>query len=234
MRRALVIGVVVAGACGPTAFVPPPPSPQRVYGVSEVDERPEIVLTPPLHYPTGGSDGVVVVRVVIDSAGNPEPATTLIVQGSDSVLVAAARALVLKTLFRPGRVRGRVVQTLVEVPVEFSAASLPAITLHIAGDVYGETEVQERPHLTSGPPVTYPAPLLLSRISGRVVLEAVIDTTGRVEDGTLRVIESSDARFNQAAKDYARAARFTPGRIAGRAVRVRFEMPVEFKLPTRN
>ncbi|HYU89296.1 MAG TPA: energy transducer TonB [Gemmatimonadales bacterium] len=234
MRRALVIGVVVAGACGPTAFVPPPPSPQRVYGVSEVDERPEIVLTPPLHYPTGGSDGVVVVRVVIDSAGNPEPATTLIVQGSDSVLVAAARALVLKTLFRPGRVRGRVVQTLVEVPVEFSAASLPAITLHIAGDVYGETEVQERPHLTSGPPVTYPAPLLLSRISGRVVLEAVIDTAGRVEDGTLRVIESSDARFNQAAKDYARAARFTPGRIAGRAVRVRFEMPVEFKLPIRN
>jgi TonB family protein len=234
MRRAVVIGVVVAGACGPTAFAPPPPSPQRVYGVSEVDERPEIVLTPPLHYPTGGSDGVVVVRVVIDSAGNPEPATTLVVQGSDSVLVAAARALVLKTLFRPARVRGRVVQTLVEVPVEFSAASLPAITLHIAGDVYGEAEVQERPHLTSGPPVTYPAPLLLSRISGRVVLQAVIDTTGRVEDGTLRVIESSDARFNQAAKDYARAARFTPGRIAGRAVRVRFEMPVEFKLPTRN
>ena len=234
MRRAVVSGVVVAAACGPTAFVPPPPSPQRVYGVSEVDERPEIVLTPPLHYPTGGSDGVVVVRVVIDSAGNPEPATALVVQGSDSVLVAAARTLVLKTLFRPARVRGRVVQTLVEVPVEFSAASLPAITLHIAGDVYGEAEVQERPHLTSGPPVTYPAPLLLSRISGRVVLEAVIDTTGRVEDGTLRVIESSDARFNQAAKDYARAARFTPARIAGRAVRVRFEMPVEFKLPTRN
>jgi len=166
MRRAVVIGVVVAGACGPTAFVPPPPSPQRVYGVSEVDERPEIVLTPPLHYPTGGSDGVVVVRVVIDSAGNPEPATAVVVQGSDSVLVAAARTLVLKTLFRPARVRGRVVQTLVEVPVEFSVASLPAITLHIAGDVYGEAEVQERPHLTSGPPVSYPAPLLLSGSAG--------------------------------------------------------------------
>ncbi len=234
MRHAVLIGVVVAGACGPTVFVPPPPSPQRVYGMSEVDERPEIVLTPPLRYPAGGSDGVVVVRVVIDSAGNPEPATALVVQGSDSVLADAARALVLKTLFRPARVRGRVVQALVEVPVEFSAASLPAITLHIAGDVYGETEVQERPHLTSGPALTYPASLLLSRISGRVIIEAVIDTTGRVEDGTVRVIESSDARFNQAAKDYVRAARFTPGRIAGRAVRVRFEMPVEFKLPTRD
>ena len=155
-------------------------------------------------------------------------------QGSDSALVAAARTLVLKTLFRPARVRGRVVQALVEVPVEFSAASLPAVTLHISGDVYGEAEVQERPHLTARPALTYPAPLLFSRISGRVIIGAVIDTTGRVEDETVRVIESSDARFNQAAKDYVRAARFTPGRIAGRAVRVRFEMPVEFKLPTRN
>ncbi len=233
MRRVVLVGVAV-GACGPTAFVPPPPSPQRVYGASEVDERPEIVLTPPLRYPAGGSDGVVVVRVVIDSAGNPEPTTALVVQGSDSVLVAAARTLVLKTLFRPARVRGRVVQVLVEVPVKFSAASLPPITLHIAGDVYGEAEVQERPRLTSGPALTYPAPLLFSRISGRVIIDAVIDTTGRVEDGTVRVLESTDARFNQAAKDYVRAARFTPGRIAGRAVRVRFEMPVEFKLPTRN
>jgi TonB family protein len=234
MRHAVLIGVALAGACGPTAFVPPPPSPERVYGVSEVDERPEIVLTPPLHYPAGGIDGVVVVRVVIDSAGNPERATALVVQGSDSVLAAAARALVLQTLFRPARVRGRVVQVLIEVPVEFSAASQPAITLHIAGDVYGEAQVQERPHLTSGPALNYPAPLLFSRISGRVIIQVVIDTTGRVEDGTMRVIESSDARFNQAAKDYVRAARFTPGRIAGRAVRVRFEMPVEFKLPTRN
>ena len=234
MRRAALIGVVLAAGCAPTPFVPPPPSPQRVYGVSEVDERPEVVMMPPLPYPAGGGDGVVVIRVVIDSAGNPEPASAVIVQGTDSLLVAAARALVVSTLFRPGRVRGRVVQTLVEVPVEFSAASVPPVTLHIAGDVYREAEVQERPHRTSGPALTYPAPLLLSRTSGRVIIEAVIDTTGRVEDGTVRVIESSDARFNQAAKDYVRAARFTPGRIAGRAVRVRFEMPVAFKPPTRN
>src|SRR5438132_8115504 len=66
----MLIGVAVAGACGSTAFVPPPPSPQRIYGASEVDERPEIVQTPPLHYPEGGGQGVVVVRVVIDTAGN--------------------------------------------------------------------------------------------------------------------------------------------------------------------
>ena len=230
----MLIGVTVAGACGSTAFVPSPPSPRRVYGASEVDERPEIVQTPPLHYPEGGRQGVVVVRVVIDTAGNPEPATALVVQGSDSVLAAAARTLVLNTLFRAARVRGQVVRTLVEVPVEFSAAPMPGIKMHIAGDVYSEADVEERPHLMSGPPLAYPASMLLSRISGRVIIEAVIDTTGRVEDGTVRVLVSSDARFNEAAKDYVRAARFTPGRLAGRAVRVRFEMPVEFKPPTRN
>ncbi len=230
----MLIGVVVAGACGSTVFVPPPPSPRRVYGVNDVDQRPEIVETPSLHYPAAGSEGVVAVRVVIDTAGNPEPATALVVQGSDSVLVAAARTLVLNTVFRAARVRGQAVQTLVEIPVEFAAAPLPRITMHIAGDVYREAEVEERPHLISGPPLAYPAPLLLSRIGGRVIIEAVIDTTGRVEDGTVRVLESSDARFNEAAKDYVRAGRFTPGRLAGRAVRVRFEMPVEFKLPTRN
>jgi TonB family protein len=231
----MLIGVAVAGACGSTVFVPPPPSPQRVYGVTEVDQRPEIVQTPPLHYPEGGREGVVVVRVVIDTAGNPEPATALVVQGSDSVLAAAARRLVLNTLFRAARVRGQVVRTLVEVPVEFSVASAaPTIKMHIAGDVYSEADVEERPHLMSGPPLAYPAPMLLSRISGRVIIEAVIDTTGRVEDGTVRVLESSDARFNEAAKNYVRAARFTPGRLAGSAVRVRFEMPVEFKPPTRN
>src|SRR2546427_4069884 len=159
MRYGALVGVVAAGACGPTAFIPPPPSPQRVYAIGEVDERPEIVLTPPLHYPAGGSDGVVVVRVVIDSAGNPEPATAVVVQGSDSTLNAAARTLLMKTLFRPGRVRGRGGQALIEGPVEFSAASVPPVTLHIAGDVYGETEVQERPQLPSGPPLTDPAPL---------------------------------------------------------------------------
>jgi len=223
-----------ATACGSTTFVPPPPSPSRVYGASEVDESAEIVLTPPLRLPDGGGDGAVVVRVVIDSAGNPEPSTVQVVAGSDSVLVAAARALVLKTLFRPARVRGRVVQGLVDVPVEFSAASLPPVTLHIQGDVYRLEDLQERPRLASAPALAYPAPLLLSRVSGRVVVEAIIDTTGRVQEGTVRVIEASDARFDQAAKDYLEAARFTPGRIAGRAVRVRLQMPVEFKLPTRD
>jgi TonB family protein len=228
---------VAAVACGAPPFVPAPPSPERVYALSEVDERPEIVLTPPLHYPDDprlvGLDGSVVVRLVVDTAGNPEPATVQVVATPDSALGRAGDALVRRTLFRPARVRGRVVQVAIDVPVEFSHAAQPPVTLHIAGDVYGEDDVQERPHLTAASPVTYPAPLLLGRVSGHVVVEAVIDTTGRVEEGSIRVVESTDARFNEAARSYARGARFAPGRVAGRAVRVRFQIPVDFRLPSR-
>lgn len=228
---------LAAAACGAPAFLPPPPSAQRVYGINEVDERPEIVLAPPLRYPDdprlADLGGVVVVRVVIDSAGNPEPATARVVQTPDSALGNAARALVLKTLFRPARVRGQVVQVMVDIPVEFSQEAEPPVTLHIAGDVYGVADVQQAPRLIAAQPLAYPAPLLLAGVQGRVVVRAVIDTTGQVEDATIGVVTSSDARFNEAAEDYVRRARFSPGRLAGRAVRVRFEIPVEFHLPGR-
>ena len=121
-----------------------------------------------------------------------------------------------------------------DIPVEFAAEAVPPVTLHVSGDVYGEAAVQERPHLTSSATLAYPAALLLSHVPGRVVVQAVVDTTGRVEEGSVRVLQSSDARFNQAAEDYVKAARFTAGRIAGRGVRVLVELPVEFKLPTRD
>ncbi len=237
-RLTLLAMVLGAAACGAPRFVPPPPSPERVYALNEVDERPEIVLAPPLRYPDDprlvGVDGVVVVRLVIDTAGNPRPGTAQIVQTDDSVLGGAGEALALKTLFRPARVRGRVVQVSVDLPVEFSSAARPPVSIHLAGDVYGVADVQERPRLVSSPTLAYPAPLLLSRITGRVVVEAIIAPTGGVEATSLRVIASSDPRFNDAARAYVEKAHFTPGRIAGRAVRVRFQVPVEFKLPTRH
>ena len=111
MNRGCDLGLValaVSGmSCAP-AFVPPPPSPQRVYGLSEVDERPEIVLAPPLHYPDDprlvGVDGSVVVRLVVDTAGNPEPATVHVVAAPDST--AAAVEVFHSSNRRPQRNRG--------------------------------------------------------------------------------------------------------------------------------
>src|SRR5207244_11796912 len=136
MRAIPLVGLVLAAAaCGSASFVPPPPPPDRVYGMKELDEPPEIVLAPPLKYPERGSDGVVVVRLVLDSAGNPEPSTMIVTRGSDSALVAAARAMVSQTLFRPVRVRGRVVEALDHLPVDLCLETQPPVPLQLAGAV---------------------------------------------------------------------------------------------------
>jgi TonB family protein len=152
----------------------------------------------------------------------------------DSVLGAAAQALVRKTLFRPARVRGRVVQVQLDLAVTFSHGASPPVSMHVLDDVYRVSDLQEKPQLTFTPRLAYPGPLLLAGVQGRVLVQAVIDTTGRVEERTVVVVETTDPRFNDAAKDFMLKARFSPGRIAGRAVRVRFHHPVEFRLPGRD
>ncbi|HYK82794.1 MAG TPA: energy transducer TonB [Gemmatimonadales bacterium] len=238
MRRRAIVCLAAAAGCTAPPYVPPPPSPQRVYATNQVDELPEIVLTPRLAYPAvaglAGIDGVVLVRLVVDTAGNPEPATTSVVQSPDSALGAAARSLVAKTLFRPARVRGRPVQVGLDLAVTFSRQAVSPVTLHFLDDVYRPDEVQEKPRVSYAPPLAYPGPLLLAGIQGRVVLRTVIDTLGRVEEATLAVSESTEPRFNEAAKDYLRKTRFTPARLAGRAVRVRLLVPVDFRLPSRD
>lgn len=97
-----------------------------------------------------------------------------------------------------------------------------------AGDLFDEEAVQERPRLVRGPPLVYPQVLLDAGIEGRVVVEGVIDTLGRVEPNSLKIISSANPGFVQAAKNFMLGALFRPGRMHGLAVRVLVNQPVEF------
>jgi len=87
----------------------------------------------------------------------------------------------------------------------------------------------ERPVLLSGPPLQYPNLLRQAGIQGRVLVRAIIDTTGRAEPASVRVIESPHPGFDQAARDFVLHARFSHGRLHGRAVRTLIEFPVTFQ-----
>jgi len=88
-----------------------------------VDDPPRLISTPPMRYPealrTAGVEGRVVVEVVIDTTGHPEPETLRILVGDRAAFEEEATRLVLGSLFRPGKVRGRPVRALVKVPVAF-------------------------------------------------------------------------------------------------------------------
>jgi protein TonB len=78
------------------------------------------------------------------------------------------------------------------------------------------------------PPPRYPAPLQTLGLEGRVVVEFVIDTTGHVEPGSVRALESTHPAFEKAAHESIRKSRFEPARLSGHAVRQLTRQSVRF------
>ncbi len=103
-----------------------------------------------------------------------------------------------------------------------------------AGAVYPVRTVEDAPELISHPAVRYPELLRQAGIEGRVVLEAVIDTAGHVEPGSLRVLSSSNPLFDAPAREVVGGSRYRPGRMDGRPVRVRVTVPVAFQVSGRS
>ncbi|MCH7476122.1 MAG: energy transducer TonB [Gemmatimonadetes bacterium] len=97
-----------------------------------------------------------------------------------------------------------------------------------ASSLFRAATVDERPERLSGPPLQYPAALREAGISGFVVIEFVINTTGRVDPSSIRIVRSSNAAFEGPARDAIRKSLFRPGRVRGMAVRVLVQLQMDF------
>jgi TonB family protein len=100
----------------------------------------------------------------------------------------------------------------------------------IAGQIYAEDHVDERPEVVSAPPLAYPPLLRQAGLQGRVTVQAVIDTLGHAEAGSVKVIERTSTGFDQSARDYVLHAVFRPAHVKGRAVRALVRVPVEYRI----
>ena len=101
------------------------------------------------------------------------------------------------------------------------------------GQPYVPSAVDELPEVLAGPVPFYPERLRQAGIEGQVVVEIVVDTLGRAEPGSIRVVTTPHPGFVEPAKDYVRGALFRPARVNGRAVRVLVRLPIAFKLQRR-
>ena len=90
--------------------------------------------------------------------------------------------------------------------------------------------VEDPPVLLSHPSPGYPELLRRAGIEGSVTVEAVLDTAGRVERGSIRVVASTQALFVSDATALVLGSRYRPARFGGRPVRVRIQVPVIFAL----
>lgn len=72
----------------------------------------------------------------------------------------------------------------------------------------------------------YPASLFLTRTTGQVLVEFIVDTTGRVLGE--HALSSSHPRFTDSALEAVRQWRFHPARMEGRLVNMRMRVPILF------
>ena len=97
-----------------------------------------------------------------------------------------------------------------------------------ASRLFRAAAVDEPPERLSGPPLLYPLLLRRAGISGFVLIEFVINTSGRVEPSSIKIVRSSHTAFEGPARDAIRESLFRPGRVFGTTVRVLVQQQIDF------
>ncbi|MGH7711850.1 MAG: TonB family protein [Gemmatimonadaceae bacterium] len=82
-------------------------------------------------------------------------------------------------------------------------------------------------------PPRYPSALERAGVAGDVVAQFVVDTTGRVERGSIAIRHASHADFARAVQERLLALRFVPARAQGRVVRQLVEQRFTFEVVRR-
>lgn len=77
---------------------------------------------------------------------------------------------------------------------------------------------------------SYPEALRAAGITGTVLVEFVVDTSGRVEAGTVKLVSSDHSAFFAAVERSLPMMRFLPAEAGGRRVRQHVRLPFRFDL----
>lgn len=86
------------------------------------------------------------------------------------------------------------------------------------------------PEVLSGPLPVYPELFRQAGIEGRVILEARVDSTGRVRRASISVVSATHPGFVEPARQALIATLFRPARVNGRAVSTLVRVPFAFSI----
>ena len=96
---------------------------------------------------------------------------------------------------------------------------------------YFEFQVEKQAATVPGSlSANYPEMLKSSGGDGKVTAQFVVDTTGRADMSTWKVLETTNELFSQAAKDGVRKAKFYAAEIGGKKVKQLVQLPFTFNL----
>lgn len=108
------------------------------------------------------------------------------------------------------------------------SVDLEELLAHLA--VYNADQVDRRAHLdtTALLRLSFPPPLFAARVAGLVIAEFVVDSAGRIENGTVGIISSTAPLFSDAVRVALESASYVPAIKDGRPVRQLVQQRFEF------
>lgn len=101
--------------------------------------------------------------------------------------------------------------------------------------VFALADVQTPPKLKSAAAAgqlisdSYPADLKSRGVGGMVQVEFVVGVDGKVEAGSVKVLDATQTQLGEAAKKVAAKLVFNPGKAAGTAVKTKVVLPIIYK-----
>jgi protein TonB len=95
---------------------------------------------------------------------------------------------------------------------------------------FQDFQVEKQVSPAGGAQPRYPDMLRSANIEGEVLAQFIVDTTGRFEPGSFKVIKSSHDLFTQAVRNALPNMKFYPAEIGGRKVKQLVQQPFTFGL----
>jgi protein TonB len=104
-------------------------------------------------------------------------------------------------------------------------------TAPVGDQPYFEFQVEKQVSQVPGSGnLRYPDMLRSANVEGEVLAQFVVDTTGRYESGTFKVLKSSHEQFTAAVRNALPNMRFYPAEVGGRKVKQLVQQPFTFSL----
>lgn len=104
-------------------------------------------------------------------------------------------------------------------------------TAPVADQTYFEFQVEKQvAQIPGSVNLRYPDMLRSANVEGEVLAQFVVDTTGRVERGSVKILKSSHDLFTNAVQQALNTARYYPAEIGGRKVKQLVQQPFNFTL----
>ena len=102
----------------------------------------------------------------------------------------------------------------------------------VEGEVFLAAEVDETPQIADNAACApkFPPVMQSAGIPGKVIVQYVVNTDGKVDPGSLKVMSSSHKAFEDPAKEALLRCPFKPGRSHGQPVRVLVQQAISFRL----